>query len=72
MYEIGNGVALTHEAKFSIDNKVMLLYNPEELYYDDQIITLPKGKVFKEIGRYQYETQNEFIKTVPIIHMFDK
>jgi lipopolysaccharide export LptBFGC system permease protein LptF len=40
-------------------------------YYDDQIIKLPKGKVFRQIGVYKYPTQKDVIKTVPIIAIMD-
>ena len=41
-------------------------------YYDDQIIKLPNGKVFRQIGVYKYPTQKGKIKTVPIIAIMDK
>ena len=40
-------------------------------YYDDQIIKLPKGKVFRQIGVYKYPTQKDVIKTIPIIAIMD-
>ena len=40
-------------------------------FYDDQIITLPKGKHFRQIGTYRYETRNGVEKTVPVIGILD-
>lgn len=54
-------------------DKVYLLTNDEgKYYYDDQIVKLPEGKVFKQIGIYRYPTKNEMIKTVPIITIMNK
>ena len=44
----------------------------EAAYYDSQIITLPKGKCFKQIGTYRYTTKDGTEKTVPAIDIFDK
>lgn len=44
----------------------------EAAYYDSQIITLPKGKCFKQIGTYRYTTKDGMTKTVPAIDIFDK
>lgn len=44
----------------------------EAAYYDSQIITLPKGKCFKQIGTYRYTTKDGMMKTVPAIDIFDK
>lgn len=41
-------------------------------YYDDLILNVPSGKVVRQIGTYRYKTKNEFVKTVPIVQIFDK
>lgn len=47
-----------------------LLINQEgKSYYDDQVIKLPSGKCFKQIGTYQYPTKDERIKTVPVVQI---
>ncbi len=52
--------------------KVCLLINSEgKYYYDDEIIKVPKGKVVRQVGIYQYPTNNNSIKTVPIIKIMD-
>lgn len=51
---------------------VVLLWNDEGIpYYDNQIVTAPKGKCFRQVGIYKYETTNKMIKTVPIVTMMD-
>ena len=52
---------------------VYLLINEEgRYYYDDEEIIVPKGKVVKQVGIYQYQTKAELEKTVPIIQILDK
>lgn len=75
-----NGTALAHSSE-----KAKVQYNwqygdpvvfflPEEgnSYYDDQIITVPTGKVVRQVGIYRYETKDDFVKQVPIVKIFDK
>lgn len=47
----------------------LLINNDGKYYYDEEKINIPKGKVVRQVGIYQYETKNEFIKTVPIIEI---
>lgn len=52
---------------------IYLLMNEEEkYYYDDEKIKVPKEKVVRQMGIYQYPTNNDIIKTVPIICIMDK
>ena len=52
---------------------VYLLTNSTgKYYYDDEVITVPVGKVVRQIGIYQYETKNKSSKTVPIVEIMDK
>lgn len=49
---------------------VYLVVNKEnKSYYDDQVIKLPAGKCFKQIGIYQYTTKDERLKTVPVVQI---
>ena len=50
----------------------LIVSNQKNAYYDDQIIKLPKGKLFRQVGVYKYPTQKGNIKTVPIIMIMDK
>lgn len=52
---------------------VYLLVNKDgKYYYDDEIINVPKGKVVRQMGVFQYLARNEMTKTVPIIMIMDK
>lgn len=52
---------------------VYLLINKEgKLYYDDEIVNVPKGSIVRQMGIYQYPTNNDMIKTVPIIRIMEK
>ena len=51
----------------------VLIYNEDGTpFYDGQIITAPKGKCFRQIGIYRYQTRIEIDKTVPIVTLYDK
>lgn len=53
-----------------IGSAVYLLVNNEgKTYYDDQVIKLPSGKCFKQIGTYQYPTKDDRLKTVPVVQI---
>ena len=53
-----------------IGSAVYLLINNEgKTYYDDQVIKLPSGKCFKQIGTYQYPTKDDRLKTVPVVQI---
>ena len=55
------------------DGLTVLLYNENnETYYDDQIVTVPKGKCFRQVGVYKYQTRMDIGKTVPIVMIMDK
>lgn len=51
---------------------VMFQVSEENSYYDDQVISLPNGKCFKQVGTYRYTTQQDMVKTVPVIAIYDK
>ena len=52
---------------------VYMLVNDEGKYnYDDEKVTVPSGKVVRQIGIYQYETNSGRPKTVPIVKFMDK
>lgn len=60
------------ESKYSdiYTGMIYLLINKEgKLYYDEEIVKVPKGSVVRQIGIYQYPTKDDFIKTVPIIQI---
>jgi len=47
----------------------LLVNRDGKSYYDDQIIKLPAGKCFKQIGTYQYTTKDDRLKTVPVVQI---
>lgn len=71
---IGDSYALAREQNGNIFGGVLVLVtnNNGELYYDDQIIEVPKGKCMRQIGVYKYQTKSENWKTVPIVQLMDK
>lgn len=74
---LGDGAALA-EGKGDSHSSIYLgvnalLYNEEGIpYYDEQIITAPKGKCFRQVGIYRYHTKSGMDKTVPIVMILDK
>ena len=76
---IGEGYALAEERlEFSSGitlpgNLLVLVTNDNgELYYDDQVIEVPKGKCMRQIGVYEYQTKSENWKTVPIVQLMNE
>ena len=52
---------------------VYMLVNDEgKYYYDDEKVNVPSGKIARQIGIYQYETNSGRPKTVPIVKFMDK
>ena len=49
---------------------VLFIADENTHYYDDQIISAPRGKCVRQIGTYQYETEMSY-KTVPAVAIFD-
>lgn len=67
--------ALATDQDFRSDNFgiVVLLWDDtgEYSYYDGQDVTTPKGKCFRQVGTYKYETTGKFYKIVPIMTLMD-
>ena len=72
-----DGVALA-EGKGEGDSYIYLgihavLFNEEGIpYYDEQVVTIPKGKCFRQVGLYRYTSHNGQNRTLPIIMIMDK
>lgn len=49
---------------------VLFIADENTHYYDDQMISVPRGKCVRQIGTYQYETKMGY-KTVPAVAIFD-
>ncbi len=79
MQVLPNGNALAQYNKLSLDDStisygtvVLFLSSKECSFYDDQKIKQQKGKLFRQIGTYRYQTTQGIEKTVPIVGVFDK
>ena len=72
--EDGNALASEVKGKFDIPTNLVVLFLCEDgkSYYDDQMIEIPAGKCVRQIGTYRYPTQDEIVKTVPIVAIRDK
>ena len=51
---------------------VVLLYQEDKYYYDEEIVRTPKKSVERQIGVFRYKTKKGEQKTVPIIEFEDK
>lgn len=73
---IDESVALVHGKGDSYSfhtGAVYVLTNDEgKLYYDDEIVKVPEGKVARQVGIFKYRTPADFEKTVPIIKIMNK
>lgn len=74
---LGDGTALaegkgdSHSSIYTGIN--VLLYNEKGTpYYDEQIVTVPHGKCFRQVGIYRYSARSGSVKTVPIIMIMEK
>lgn len=45
---------------------VLFLSNGQNNHYDDEVISVPAGKIVRQVGTYQYKTKMGY-KTVPIV-----
>lgn len=74
---LGNGIALARGKEYERSTLylglIVLLWNEDGYpYYDDQIINLPEGKCFRQVGIYKYKTQQGIEKTVPAVTIMDR
>ena len=78
---LGENAALVHGQTHEDENldfeiftgAVYLLTNEDgKYYYDDEVVRVPEGKVARQVGIYQYQTNSDFGKTVPIIQIMNK
>lgn len=50
---------------------VLLLKDGYNLYKDNRVITLPKGKIAKQVGKFTYKTEERKIICVPVISIME-
>ena len=54
-------------------NLLVLLWDENKTaYYDGQVVKLPTGKHFRQIGVYKYQTKLGVDKTVPVVTIYAK
>lgn len=69
---IGDGTALAHgDESFSQDITVLIWDDKGTSFYEEQTVTAPEGKCFKQVGTYGYVTTEKKEKTVPIVALSD-
>lgn len=67
-----DGVALAIGNELSSYDLIVLLWNDQgEKYYDNQDVVAPRGKCFRQIGIYKYESKDERYRTVPVVTIMD-
>ncbi len=72
---IDKGAALvTGNGKYNLytGTKCLLINKEGKLYYDEEIVKVPKGKVARQVGIYQYPNREGMTKTVPIVMIMAK
>lgn len=73
---LSNGAALAEgkgDGTFIYNGLNVLLYNEKGIpYYDEQIVTAPQGKCFRQIGIFKYTSKARDYCTVPVVALMDK
>ena len=60
-------VALVKSGTFPNEILMLLIGADDDLYYDNQKINIPNGKVAKQVGIYQYNTKSGELRTIPAV-----
>lgn len=66
-----SALAVSGGGLFSQELYVLLWNNNGTSYYDNQIVTAPSGKCFRQIGIYRYESQDKMQRTIPIVTLMN-
>lgn len=70
---LDNGSALATDYYNPFSNLIVMLAEREGVYYyDNQIVELPKGCCWKQMGTFKYTSNSGDEKTVPIVNVFNK
>lgn len=64
--------ALSRGTGINYSTTYLLVNDESKLYYDDEKVTVPSGKIARQVGIFQYETKGGVSKTVPIVKFYDK
>lgn len=68
---LDNGTALATGGSLFQDINVLLWNDKGTNYYDNQIVTAPQGKCFRQVGIFKYESTDKMIRTVPVVTIMD-
>lgn len=60
-------VALARTGDWGDGIPVLLINYDGKTYYDDQKVEVPANKCARQVGTYQYQTNNGMLKTVPAV-----
>ncbi len=60
-------IALVKSGTFPNEILMLLIGEDDDLYYDNQKISMPKEKSAKQVGIYQYNTKSGELKTIPAV-----
>ena len=60
-------IALVKSGTFPNEMLMLLIGDDDDLYYDNQKINIPNGKVAKQVGIYQYSTKSGELRTIPAV-----
>ena len=50
---------------------VLLTNDNDNAYFDEQIVKLPSGKCFRQVGVYKYTANSGMAKTIPIVKIME-
>ena len=50
---------------------VLITNDENNSYYDDQQVTVPCGKCFRQVGVYKYTANSGMAKTIPIVKIME-
>ena len=66
---VSNGRALVSEEKEDLLKSPLMLFvkDGEHHFYDEQIITMPKGKCAKHVGNFHFQTKDDGIRIIPVV-----
>lgn len=69
---LDDGAALATGNEFYDRDLVVLLWNDDGMtYYDNQEVTAPRGKCFRQIGIFKYQAKNGNDKAVPVVALME-
>ncbi len=65
--DLYNSALVREEDDNNMGLTMLIVDNEDKVYYDEQVIKLPKNKCFRMIGTYRYHSGGGYYKTVPVV-----